>query len=167
MSDKFDVSVKIKGITLAQSLALEDLFATWQYLGNIGGSRWTAFYSDGDGDFRPTILYNNNKPRHKALDLLGKNDVFWKGNEYRIDFDAIAWKLHNNPETKKEIRYLKMNPLKVLFRKIRNLMDAIKKDIRRRGNRRKWKKEKSVCQQNGDNPEQEQPKSQKQNILSS
>ena len=33
-----------------------------QHLGNIGSSRVVAFYSDGDGDFRPTFEWDKELP---------------------------------------------------------------------------------------------------------
>ena len=97
--DKFSVTVRINNITLAQSIALEDMFATWQQLGGLGCSRWTSFFADGDGNFRPKIFYNGRKAQR--TDLLTKEEL-WEGDKYRIDFDSIAWKLHSAPEKAKE-----------------------------------------------------------------
>lgn len=93
MSKKYTLDISISDITEAQKIALEDLFATWVQLGKLGSSRWTAFFADGDGNFRPIITINGQTPQHTTL--LSKKEV-WKGDEYRIDFDAIAWKLKDN-----------------------------------------------------------------------
>ena len=142
MSDTFNVTVKICNITLSQSIALEDLFATWQGLGGNGSSRWTSFYADGDGNFHPKIFYNGNKPRNtKLMDI----DSKWRGSEYRMDFDSIGWRLRNNPETQKEINYLKMNPFKILYRTIRNWVIDYKAKIARR---KRWKQAEQAQEKN-------------------
>lgn len=106
---KRTLTVVIDNVTEAQEIALNDLFATWQMLGNMGGSRWTAFYADGDGDFRPKITINGEKARF--TDLLPR-EQFWKsdttmalhyadGNHaYKIDFDWIGWKLQEIEDRK-------------------------------------------------------------------
>jgi hypothetical protein len=94
MSDRDrKMSVEISNITEAQVIAIEDMLATWQYLGSIGASRWTAFYSDGDGNFQPKVLVDGHDAQ---TTLLLPREHFWReGNhgEYCIDFDAIARKL--------------------------------------------------------------------------
>jgi len=82
--------IQIDNLTKAQEIALEDMMATWVHLGGIGSSRWTAFFADGDGNFRPNITVNGKKPEFS--NLVNRTDV-WAGDEYRIDFDSIAWKL--------------------------------------------------------------------------
>jgi len=85
-------TIEIDNLTAAQAIAIEDMLATWVQLGGQGGSRWTAFYADGDGNFRPKILIDGRKPSKTGLidskELWGKLE----GSEiYRIDFDKIAW----------------------------------------------------------------------------
>lgn len=87
MAETKNITVQINNITEAQAIALEDMFATWVYLGNIGGSRWTAFFADGDGNFRPKITIDGLKPQF--TDLIDR-DKLWETDEYRIDFDSIA-----------------------------------------------------------------------------
>jgi hypothetical protein len=87
--------IEIDNLTEAQEIALNDLFFTWQQLGSWGSSRWTAFFADGDGDFRPKITINGEKP--KATDLVDRDD-FWYDDEYRIDFDSIGWALEAKSE---------------------------------------------------------------------
>lgn len=91
MADKRSLLIEICNLTEPQVIALEDLLATWVQLGSHGASRWTAFYADGDGDFRPRITVNGETP--KFTDLLPRNKFWPDQHEYRIDFDAIAWKL--------------------------------------------------------------------------
>jgi hypothetical protein len=84
------IHIEISNLTEAQAIAIEDMLATWAMLGSQGSSRWTSFYADGDGNFRPKVLVNCQKA--KQTELLTKEEK-WKGSEYRIDFDKIAWKL--------------------------------------------------------------------------
>ena len=98
---KRKIVVEIDNLTKAQEIALNDFFANWQSLGSMGSSRWTAFYADGEGDFRPKITINGEKPKY--TDLLEKGatwrkdeiigDKFATGQAYAIDFDWIGWKL--------------------------------------------------------------------------
>ena len=74
-------------------MALEDMLATWHSLGSQGASRWTAFFADGDGNFHPRITVDGQRP--KLCDLLSDSDR-WRGNEYRVDFDTIAWRLRES-----------------------------------------------------------------------
>ena len=95
---KRTLTITMATLTEAQEIALNDLFATWQMLGGIGSSRWTGFYADGDGDFRPKITINGEKP--KFTDLLPRDEM-WKGdrsNDYAIDFDWIGWKLQEKED---------------------------------------------------------------------
>ena len=95
MKKKTKIIIEIDNITEAQSIALQDLFATWVSLGNMGSSRWTSFFADGDGNFRPEIKVNGEKAKYAAKDIITdeKRKELWKGNEYKIDFDFIAWKI--------------------------------------------------------------------------
>ena len=104
---KKTLTITMENLTEAQVIALNDLFATWQQLGGVGSSRWTAFFADGDGDFRPKITINGEKP--KFTDLIPR-DQFWSPDQtvalnfvmdnsaYRIDFDWIGWKLTEKDE---------------------------------------------------------------------
>ena len=90
------VSIRIDNLTGPQLEALEDMLATWMHLGGLGSSRWTAFFADGDGNFHPRITVNGKKP--KFTEKLERKDLWVKNldcsAEYRIDFDALAWKTH-------------------------------------------------------------------------
>ena len=108
--NKRTLNVVIENVTEAQEIALNDLFATWHMLGNIGSSRWTAFFADGDGDFRPKITVNGEKA--KFTDLIDRK-VFWEGDKvvaerylsgdsYKVDFDWIGWKLQETEDGKSE-----------------------------------------------------------------
>jgi hypothetical protein len=104
---KRTLTITMENLTEAQEIALNDLFATWQQLGSWGSSRWTAFYADGDGDFRPKITINGEKP--KFTDLIPR-EQFWDkdeviamrfyegGDAYKVDFDWIGWKLQEKEE---------------------------------------------------------------------
>ncbi len=94
---KRKIVIEIDNLTEAQVIALCDIFALWEHLGNIGSSRWTAFYADGDGNFQPKITVDGKKPERTTLFDTKK---CWKNTEmgevYFLDFDSIAWRLHDN-----------------------------------------------------------------------
>lgn len=111
MKPKRTLTVVIENVTEAQEIALNDLFATWQSLGSMGSSRWTAFFADGDGDFRPKITINGEKAKFTELldrELMWKPDqvvagIFaGRGDAYKIDFDWIGWKLSEIEEGKND-----------------------------------------------------------------
>src|SRR5579863_7579919 len=108
---KRTLTVVIENVTEAQEIALNDLFATWQMLGNLGSSRWTAFFADGDGDFRPRITVNGEKA--KFTDLINRETPWTEDSTvagafaqregaYKIDFDWIGWKLQEIEDGNKE-----------------------------------------------------------------
>lgn len=139
---KFDSIIVIKNLSIPQSIALEDMLATWQSLGSVGASRWTSFFADGDGNFRPRILYNGRPPR--KTDLLEEEDT-WKGSEYRIDFDSIGWKLHDHEEIR-EIEAKKFNLIAVIFGTIRFCIKYAIQDLRLQIRLNKIREENKKCQ---------------------
>jgi len=91
------VEILLRNMTIAQSIALEDMMATWMQLGHAGASRWTSFFADGDGNFHPEILYNGHTPQKTRF--LEEEDT-WFGSDYKIDFDSIGWKIHDDDTTR-------------------------------------------------------------------
>jgi hypothetical protein len=89
------INVKIENITESQAIALEDMFRTWVALGKIGSSRWTSFYADGDGNFRPNIKVDGKDAKYSSLISEEVRNKMWEKEEYRIDFDIIGWKLND------------------------------------------------------------------------
>lgn len=90
--------IEIDNLTAAQAIAIEDMLAVWVALGSIGGSRWTAFYADGDGNFRPKILIDGRRP--SKTELLNEEDR-WADSItspkiYKMDTDTIAWKMRDS-----------------------------------------------------------------------
>jgi len=103
--DKRTLHIYIHNLTHAQAIAIEDLLAVWHQGGSMGCSRWTAFFADGDGNFRPTCVVNGHVARPQTL---LPPEKFWTGGEpwrgdYRIDFDPIAWKLRERREAFRNI----------------------------------------------------------------
>ena len=82
--------IEIENLTEPQKIAIEDMLKEWMRLGAIGSSRWTCFFADGDGNFQPKIKIDGKQP--EFAELIDREKV-WKTGEYRIDFDAIAWKM--------------------------------------------------------------------------
>lgn len=86
------ITVEIDNLTDAQAIALEDMFAEMVRLGNIGSSRLLAFFSDGDGNFRPKIKVDGkNAEKNKVF----PENYFWDGYDYKMDYDKIAWEIED------------------------------------------------------------------------
>jgi peroxiredoxin len=100
MNNHKKIVIEIDNLTEAQIIAINDMLATWQWLGGVGSSRWTSFYADGDGDFRPKILVDGKQP--DTTPLLQRSEVWNENQEYRIDFDIISQKINNIHD--KEVR---------------------------------------------------------------
>jgi hypothetical protein len=105
MAEYRKLTVEFETLTEAQALALEDMFALWNYMGSIGRSRWTAFFADGDGNFQPGIKVDGRKPQRCYLTdeprrwkrLMNVEDPRPRPDDfYLMDFDAIAWALHRD-----------------------------------------------------------------------
>lgn len=112
--DTYTARIRIRGLTKAQLIAIEDMLATWVNLGNIGSSRWTAFYADGDGNFRPEITVNG---RRAGFTKLVDRNLLWADGDYKMDFDMVSWKLREGEEVKKKRRFRDLLKLIILAQK--------------------------------------------------
>jgi hypothetical protein len=98
--------IEIDNLTPAQKLAIEDMLATWVSLGQMGSSRWTAFFADGDGNFHPKVTVDGEDAqpckltdrekrwRDAAFATLDGGSI--STDMYMIDFDEIAWALRKD-----------------------------------------------------------------------
>jgi len=86
------MKIEIDNLTEAQAIAIEDMLAVWVTLGNIGASRNTTFFADGDGNFHPKITVDGEKPKRFVHPTAGAKKY---NPDYRIDFDEIAWLLRD------------------------------------------------------------------------
>lgn len=95
---KTNLTININNITMPQSLAIQDLLATWQNLGILTTSKWTSFYADGGADFNPIIKINGNPIEYVPLDIISeeKRQLMWTNDEYRIIYDDIAWRMQGD-----------------------------------------------------------------------
>lgn len=89
---KSSLTITINNLSEAQKIAIEDLMATWVSLGSMGGSRWTSFFADGDGDFRPNITVNYLVP--KFFDKWDRKNL-WKSGDYQISPNRVSAFLSN------------------------------------------------------------------------
>lgn len=105
------ITIEIDNLTEPQRLAIEDILSMWQHLGCIGSSRWTAFFADGDGNFRPKITINGRKPeRCKLTDRKKRWKTLWYEDQYGqhpqemylLDFDELAWAMHEDQTSEHE-----------------------------------------------------------------
>lgn len=60
MKEKTKLTVEMD-VTPAQAIVLQEMFKYWNHLADIGSSRRTTFYVDGDGDFRPKCKVTTDK----------------------------------------------------------------------------------------------------------
>ncbi len=104
--EKIKLNIEIDNLTHAQALAIEYLMKMWEVTGNVGASRSTNFFSDGDGNFHPEIKLNGRKPRwftNPETDYGDKKYRFDKEEArgkyaWHIDPDTIGWLLREYKE---------------------------------------------------------------------
>lgn len=88
-------------VTAPQAYALQQFFRMWNMLGNVGSSRYVAFYCDGDGNFHPNCVITTDPPLppmpQEQLALCEGNVDRPVIAEYHVDYDAIGWSLHGPP----------------------------------------------------------------------
>lgn len=92
------MTVTFDNLTESQAEALEDLFATWEFLSEKSMSVWTGFFSGGADDFHPEITVDGKKPERCMKDLGNRlaevkikvsNFEDSKDKFYLIDYDKI------------------------------------------------------------------------------
>jgi hypothetical protein len=95
--------IEIDNLTEEQELAIKELLYNWEYSGIIGGSYWTAFFADGDSNFKPKIKVNGKKINsNKIAKECGiiRQPIILSNKDFAIDYDCLAWKLSEYNETK-------------------------------------------------------------------
>lgn len=93
-------------VTEAQALSLMSMFKYWNTLGGVGSSRYTAFYADGDGDFRPNCKWTTPENIELTDDVYkyaflkihedpqkNKAELKLSNGDAMFDYDKIAWSL--------------------------------------------------------------------------
>ena len=94
-------------VNKSQALSLMAMFRTWNSLGGMGSSRWTAFFADGDGDFHPNcqmitepfIRLTDEMFKFAPVKPKDKKDFTVSFSEhFAFDHDKIAWKLRDDYE---------------------------------------------------------------------
>lgn len=56
------LNIEISNLKPHQAEKISEYLRCWEWLGNIGSSRMTKFYIDGDGDERYKVLVNGEQP---------------------------------------------------------------------------------------------------------
>lgn len=91
--------ITITNIHQAQAIAIKKMLDSWVSLGNVGSSRYVAFFADGDGDFHPDIKVKTSVPLPESeRDIKWVHAKFENGNSDEvgiIDYDAIAWEIYH------------------------------------------------------------------------
>lgn len=95
--ERRDFSVNMK-VTEAQAVALNEFFRQWNSLSSGGGSRFVAFYVDGDGTFHPKCEVNAEwnlsqwKEEAKRAYVDSDNDII------RYDADGVSAAIRHKKE---------------------------------------------------------------------
>lgn len=105
MSERREVVIRAQ-CTEAQALALQIMVERWNRLGGWGSSRFVAFYADGDGNFHPKATIEQ-PPEFRSLtdDMRKHAEKLHTSADpplselYLIDFDPIAWRLRETPQS--------------------------------------------------------------------
>ena len=87
-------------VTEAQAIALRAFFEMWNHLSSAGGSRYVAFFVDGDGNFHPNcqivmplgVRRFLDTPEMRALAITDAHE------EMKFDFDPVAWEIEEHEE---------------------------------------------------------------------
>jgi len=85
------LEITIDNLKDYDAIAIEDMLSFWQFYGEVGMSRKTCFYADGDGTFRPKITVNGHKPN--STDIITNDIKIDCSGNYYIDSDSIASRL--------------------------------------------------------------------------
>ena len=97
------MEIKIDNLTEAQEIAIEHMLYMFQYLGGVGSSRTIKFFADGDGNFRPKITIDGNKPKKFVVPESSIKKPFTRESlekfDLDIDFDNAAWLLHKHKKS--------------------------------------------------------------------
>jgi hypothetical protein len=90
--DKHKLFITIDNIDPADAIALMKMFKHMEHLGKMGSSRFCSFFADGDGSFHPMVsfVYPIDLPEVPEVDGVLKDGSF------KIDSDAIAWRIYHN-----------------------------------------------------------------------
>jgi hypothetical protein len=104
------LTITLENVNQADAIALIKMFKYMQYLGNIGSSRWCAFFADGDGSFRPKVSFEYPEELPEVPEING--EITWNekrkklegcpiltDGDFAIDSDSIAWKIYHDPES--------------------------------------------------------------------
>ncbi len=76
MSNEIEFNIKVRMRTRWVPYFLR-MLKHMQYLGGIGSSRQVTFYSDGDGDFRPTFKWDEDLPSDGHQHEFPNGDTFY------------------------------------------------------------------------------------------
>lgn len=105
--DSHSLTIKIENLTKAQAVAIEELMAVWNFIGDKRFSLWTSFMCDGYADWNPIITVDNNEPQRYMGDIglrAGKIKIV-QSDESLVDDDMYFldyMKIQENFEPKKE-----------------------------------------------------------------
>jgi hypothetical protein len=96
MKKKIKMRIELE-VTEPQALTLQAMFEYMHQLSGLGGSRYIAFYADGDGDFHPKPEITFDQPVRQLTDEMKKAAIVEDDHGHRkYDYDPIGWMLHED-----------------------------------------------------------------------
>ena len=96
MADKIEMTIKLQ-VTEPQALTLQAMFEYMNQLSGMGGSRYVAFFADGDGNFHPKSDITFDQPVRPLTDEMREAAIVEDDHGNRkYDFDGIGWMLQEN-----------------------------------------------------------------------
>jgi hypothetical protein len=84
--------ITLENVGPADAIALMKMFKHMEYLGSIGSSRFCSFFADGDGSFHPKASFVYPIELPEVPDV----DGALKDNSFKIDSDAIGWRIYHD-----------------------------------------------------------------------
>lgn len=102
--EKITLDIKINNITVAQALAINEMFKQWERFGDAGCSRQVSFMVDGDGDFHPEIqTIFSQKPNWKYFEIAEKFSTPKNGEGCNFDYDNLYYQIRLYEEERMKI----------------------------------------------------------------
>ncbi len=101
MTERFEMIARFD-VTPPQALALQEMFKFWNQLASLGGSRYVAFYVDGDGNFKPNVRTaipeGQVMPDVDASVAKVEPKSHYPLDVHYFDFDPVAWSIPDRVE---------------------------------------------------------------------
>lgn len=103
MENRNRLTIILDHISVPQAIAFKKFFEFMQTTGQVGSSRWAAYFADGDGDFKPKIVaFYHDKTLAESEKKMQIIEHIKDEEVIGIDYDSIAWELREKENKTKE-----------------------------------------------------------------